>query len=116
MGRMDSSLFIRAAIVQALLVAALFGILVALPLGDDFFEDWGIVAGPVAWVVCALIASAILPLPRSLVLFSALAGGVAGALVGLTLDHTAGLVIAVAVFGASCAGYSEEDDLGQTAS
>lgn len=110
---MDSSLFIRAALVQALLVGALFAVLFALPL-EDFFEDWGIVSGPIAWIVCSLITSAILPLPRALVLFSALAGGVAGALVGLTLDHTAGLIVAIAVFAASCAGYREEDELGES--
>ncbi|HYH59286.1 MAG TPA: hypothetical protein VD790_08720 [Thermoleophilaceae bacterium] len=106
---MDSSLFVRAALIQGLLVAALFGILIALPLGDDFFDDWGMVSGPIAWILCALVASTLLPLPRSLVLFAALAGGVAGALVGIVASHTAGLVVAIAVFAASCAGYTEED-------
>ena len=112
---MDSSLFARAALVQALLVAALFAVLIALPLSDDFFEDYGWISGPVAWIACAAAASEILPLPRMLVLFAAAAGGVAGAVVGLTIDHTAGLVAAVAVFAASCAGYADEADLGQPA-
>ena len=87
---MDSSLFARAALVQALLVAALFGVLIALPLGDDFFEDYGWITGPVAWVACAAVAARILALPPALALFAAAAGGVAGAVVGLALDHTAG--------------------------
>ena len=115
MERMDSSLFIRAALVQALLVGALFMVLVALPLDGDFFEDYGWITGPVAWLACAAIAARILGLPRELALFAAVAGGAAGAIVGLALSHTAGLVVAVAVFAASCAGYGDEADLGQPA-
>jgi hypothetical protein len=109
MERMDSALFFRAALVQALLVAALFAALVALPLDDDFFEDYGWLTGPIAWLACAAVAARILRLPRELALLAAVAGGVAGALVGLTLSHTAGLIVAVAVFAASCAGYETAD-------
>lgn len=112
---MDSSLFTRAALVQALLVAALFALLIALPLGDDFFEDWGLVTGPIAWILCAAIAGRILKLPSSLVIFAAAAGGVAGFLVSLVASHSVGLIIAVAVFAASCAGYADEPDLGEPA-
>ena len=115
MERMDSALFIRAAVVQALLVGALFMILVALPLDGDFFEDYGWITGPVAWLACAAVAARILGLPRELALFAALAGGVAGVLVGLILSHAAGMLVAVAVFAASCAGYGDEADLGQPA-
>jgi len=112
---MDSSLLARAALVQALLVGALFAVLVALPLGDDFFEDYGWITGPVAWVGCAAVAARILSLPAALAVFAAVAGGVAGAIVGLAVDHTLGLVVAIAVFAASCAGYAEDADLGQPA-
>ena len=61
---MDSSLFIRAALIQALLVAALFAILIALPLPDDFFEDYGWISGPVAWILFATATAQILSLPR----------------------------------------------------
>lgn len=104
---MDSSLFIRAALVQALLVAAVFGILIALPLGDDFFEDYGWITGPIAWIACAAATGAILKLPRDLVLFAAAAGGVAGFIVSLVTSHTVGLLVGIAVFGASCGGYEE---------
>ena len=79
--------------------------LIALPLPDDFFEDYGWLSGPIAWIACAAMTAQILSLPRELALFAALAGGVAGAVVGLTLDHTVGLVVGIAVFAASCAGY-----------
>jgi hypothetical protein len=109
---MDSGLFARAAVVQALLVAALFGLLIALPLGDDFFEDYGYITGPVAWIGCAAATGAILKLPRDLVIFAAVAGGVAGFLVSLPSSHTIGLLVAVAVFGASCGGYEEMQQAG----
>jgi hypothetical protein len=102
---MDSSLFVRAALVQALLVAALFAVLVALPLGDDFFEDYGWISGPVAWITCAAVAARILALPAIHALLAAFVGGVAGAIVGVGLDHTAGLLVAVGLFAAACASY-----------
>ncbi len=105
---MDSSLFARAALVQALLVAALFAVLLALPLPDDFFEDYGWISGPLAWIACAAATARILSLPWSLAVFAAAAGGVAGAIVAIALDHTAGLVVGIAVFAASCAGYEAE--------
>ncbi len=104
--------FWRVAIVQALLVAALFAVLVALPLSEDFFEDWGIVVGPLAWIVCALVTGRILGLPLALTAFSAAAGGVAGTLVALAASHYVSLPIAVAVFAASCAGYEDREPAG----
>ncbi len=76
-----------------------------MPLPEDFFEDYGWISGPLAWIVCAALTAKILSLPRELAFFAALAGGVAGAIVGLALDHTVGLVVGIAVFAASCAGY-----------
>jgi hypothetical protein len=91
-------------------VALLFGVLIALPLGDDFFEDYGWVAGPIAWIACSLVTARALSLPAGLVLFAALAGGVAGALVALVTSHTVGLGIGLLVFAASCGGYDPERD------
>ena len=105
MERMDSSLFIRAAVVQALLVGALFAVLVALPLDDDFFEDYGWITGPGRLARVRRCRGAD-PRPaaraRPVRGDRGRGGGRTG---GLTLDHTRGLVVAVAVFAASCAGY-----------
>jgi hypothetical protein len=105
----DSGLFLRAAAIQAAGVAVLFAILLALPLSEDFFEDYGWAVGPVAWIACALVTGRVLRLPLALVAVAAIAGGVAGTLIGLASTHFAGLVVAVAVFGAACGGYEEED-------
>ena len=103
---MDKRLFWRAALVQAAAVAVVFAILVALPLPGDFFEDYGIVAGPLAWILCAAVTALILKLPWQLALFAAAAGGVAGVLVDIAgAKHYIALPIAVAVFGACCGGY-----------
>jgi hypothetical protein len=101
----NARLFWKALGVQAAAVAVLFAILVALPLGDDFFDDWGFLVGPIAWLACALVTARILSLPLGFVLFSAVAGGVAGAIVLLVVNHWAGMVAALLVFGASCGSY-----------
>ena len=108
--RVNRGLFVRSLVVQGLLVAVLFGVLVALPLPKDFFDDYGFITGPVAWIVCSVLTARILSLPAGLTLFAALAGGVAGALVGLAANHTAGLVVSLLVFAASCGGYDAERD------
>jgi hypothetical protein len=103
---MDKRLFWRAALTQAAAVAVVSGILIALPLGDDFFKDNGRYAGPIAWIACAGVTALILKLPWTLTLFAAAAGGVAGALVAAGgADHWIGILVAIAVFGACCGGY-----------
>jgi hypothetical protein len=101
----DARQFWKALVVQAVIVGALFGVLVALPLPHDFFEDAGFVVGPLAWLGCSLVTARVLSLPAAFVLFGAVAGGVAGAIVMLVAGHTAGMVVALLVFSASCASY-----------
>jgi hypothetical protein len=101
----DAGLFWRALAVQAAAVAVLFGVLVALPLPDDFFEDLGFVVGPLAWIACSLVTARVLSVPTAYALFSALAGGVAGTIVLVVANHWAGMVAALLVFAASCASY-----------
>ena len=107
---MDKRLFLLSLAVQALAVGVAFALLAALPLGDDFFEDYGWVTGPVAWIACSVVTARVISVPLGLVLFAALAGGVAGALVALVTSHTIGLVISLLVFAASCGGYDPELD------
>jgi len=45
----NSRLFWKSLAVQAAAVLVLFGVLIALPLPDDFFEDYGFIVGPLAW-------------------------------------------------------------------
>jgi hypothetical protein len=104
----SAKLFWGSVVVQAITVGILFAAL--LPLGHDFFESWGVVVGPVAWLACSYVTGRVLKLPISLAVFSAVAGGVAGGIVMLAASHTAGMVAALLVFGASCGGYDPERD------
>ncbi len=104
---MDTRTFWKALVVQGLALAAL-GALLAVLLPDDFFEDYGWASGPVAWAACSLLTARVLSLPISIALFSALAGGVAGAIVFLITSHWPGVVAGLLVFAASCASYDAE--------
>jgi hypothetical protein len=100
-------LFWTSLAVQAIVVAIPFVVLAAT-LDESFFEDWGWVAGPVVWLACSAVTSRILSLPLGYVLFSAVAGGVAGAIVFLVASHWAGMAAGLLVFAASCGSYDPE--------
>jgi len=103
----NSRLFWRSLLVQGAIVAVLFSVL-ALLLPDDFFDDWGFLVGPLAWIACSLFTARLLPLPLSFVLFAALAGGVAATIVLLVVNHWAGLIAGLLVFAASCGSYDAD--------
>ena len=105
---MNVWLFWKALVVQALLVGGLFALLVLLPLPKDFFEDFGFVTGPLAWILCSIATARILSLPLGFVAFGALAGGVAGLIVLLVAGHYPGMAAALLVFSASCGSYEPE--------
>jgi hypothetical protein len=104
----DPRLFWKSLVVQAAIVAVLFAILVALPLGEDFFEDYGWAIGPVAWLGCSVLTARVLDMPVGYVVFSAIAGGVCGAIVFLVTSHWPGMVVALLVFAASNATYDPD--------
>jgi hypothetical protein len=93
--------------VQAVALAIPFVVL-ALTLDEGFFEDWGWLAGPAVWLACSAATARVLSLPLGYVLFSAVAGGVAGAIVFLVATHWAGMVAGLLVFAASCGSYDPE--------
>ena len=104
---MNVRLFWKSLVVQAIVVAVPF-VLLGLALDESFFEDWGWLAGPVTWLACAAVTARILTMPAGYVLFSAVAGGVAGAIVFLVASHWAGMVAGLLVFAASCGSYDPE--------
>ncbi len=57
---MDRSVLWRAALLQAVSVAAV-AVVLAVALPRSFFEDWGWLAGPGAWAACALLVGRVLP-------------------------------------------------------
>jgi hypothetical protein len=107
---MDRSLALRAALTQALAVAVI-SIVLAVALDHRFFEDWGWLAGPGAWVLCALATAQVLGLAKGrTVLGAALAG--LPSLVGVLLGaHWLGAAVAVVAFGVWC-GFSRPGTAG----
>jgi hypothetical protein len=100
-------LFWKSLAVQAVVIAIPFAIL-ALTVDESFFRSWGWAVGPVIWLASSLVSARILAMPLGYVLFSAVAGGVAGAIVMVATSHTPGLIAALLVFAASCGSYDPE--------
>jgi hypothetical protein len=99
---MNRSVLWRAALVQVLSVAAL-SLLLAFTLPDSFFDDWGWVTGPVAWLVCAALTARTLKLEPRGVLLGAVLAGIPSAIAVIAGVHWLGVAIAIAAFAAWCA-------------
>jgi len=103
---MDVPTLWRAALLQ-LVAVALLSIALAIALPHTFFEDWGWIAGPAAWMLCAAFTARVLRLPPAL-LGAALAGLPSILAVALGA-HWLGAALAVALFALWCARLREQD-------
>jgi hypothetical protein len=99
---MSKGIFWRAALVQLVAVAAL-SILLALALPKSFFESWGWLAGPAAWLACAALTARVLRLPMGRTLAGAVLAGIASALAVVIGVHWLGAAVAVVLFALWCA-------------
>ena len=99
---MDRSVLWRAAVVQAVAVAAL-SLALGLALPHSFFEDWGWLAGPGAWALCALVTARVVGLPAVPTLIGAALAGVPSLLAVLVGMHWLGAVLAIGLFALWCA-------------
>ena len=99
---MDRSVLWRAALVQALAVAAL-SIALAIAVPHSFFEDWGWLAGPGAWILCALVTARVVRLPIGATLVGAALAGLPSILAVILGVHWLGAVLAIALFALWCA-------------
>jgi hypothetical protein len=94
--------FWRAASTQFLAVLLLAGALgAALP--RSFFEDYGWIAGPVSWMLCAAITSWFVRLPLRLVLVGAALAGLPSLIAVLVGLHWVGALVAILLFALWCA-------------
>jgi hypothetical protein len=103
---MNRSVLWRAAALQVAAVAVL-SIALAVALPKTFFDDWGWLAGPGAWIACAALTARLLRLPPIPTLAGAAVAGlisVPAVLLGL---HWLGVVIAVGLFAVWCARLSD---------
>jgi hypothetical protein len=99
---MDGTTFWRSALIQAVAVSVL-SVALALALPHSFFEDWGWLAGPGSWLLCAAVTARVLGLPTERVLLAAVLAGIPSAIAVLLDVHWLGVVIAIGVFAALCA-------------
>ena len=102
MRAMDRSVLWRAAAVQVVAVA-IVSVLLALALPHSFFDDWGWLTGPVAWLACAALTAWALHLSVPRVMLGAVLAGIPSALAVLAGVHWLGVAIAIAAFAAWCA-------------
>ena len=87
---------------QALAVAVL-SIALAVALPHSFFEDWGWLAGPAAWIACALVTARVVRLPIAGTLVGAALAGLPSILAVVVGVHWLGAVLAIALFALWCA-------------
>ncbi|HEX5983237.1 MAG TPA: hypothetical protein VFY69_03425 [Solirubrobacterales bacterium] len=99
---MDVSTLWRAALLQLAAVAAL-SVALAVALPKSFFEDWGWLTGPAAWMLCAALTARVLRLPPGPALLGAALAGLPSLLAVAAGVHWAGAVLAVALFALWCA-------------
>jgi hypothetical protein len=92
----------HAAIVQLVAVAALSAVL-GMALPESFFEDWGWIVGPAAWLACAAITATTLRLPMPPTLLGALLAGIPSLLAVFVGLHWLGALVAVVLFAFWCA-------------
>lgn len=100
----------KAALLQAVIVAALFTVL-ALTVSDDFFKEWGWLTGPVAWLGSATVVGRILKLPIPQVLTGAVLAGLVSAVFVLIGWHLVGSVFAIPLFALWCARLHDDPEL-----
>jgi hypothetical protein len=107
---MDRSVLWRAAAVQALSVAVL-SVALAVALPHSFFEDWGWLAGPGAWMLCAALTATVVRLPLARVLVGAVLAGLPSLLAVVIGVHWLGAAIAIVLFALWCARLAREPEL-----
>jgi hypothetical protein len=99
---MDTGILWRSALVQLVAVGVLSVILVII-LGHHFFDTWGWITGPVAWLLCAALTARVLGLPLGSTLLGALLAGIPSVICVIIGAHTVGEVLAIVVFAFWCA-------------
>jgi hypothetical protein len=102
MAPMDRSILWRAAAAQVLLVTGI-SLLLTAALPRSFFDDWGWLAGPAAWLACAALTAWGLCLSVRGVMLGAALAGIPSAVAVVAGVHWLGVAIAIAAFAAWCA-------------
>jgi hypothetical protein len=94
--------FWRVALVQLVAVAVL-SLLLAAIFSHGFFVDWGWLAGPGAWLLCAWLTAHVVGLPVPLTMLRAVIAGLVSLLAVIIGQHWLGALVAVGLFAYLCA-------------
>lgn len=81
----------------------MLSIALALALPHSFFDDWGWVTGPVAWLACAALTARVLELPTGRTIAGAAVAGLVSVPAVLLGVHWLGVIVAVGLFALWCA-------------
>ncbi|MEI6447616.1 MAG: hypothetical protein WCO96_07020 [Actinomycetes bacterium] len=99
------SIDIRAALRAAAAILVVFivvGGTSALLLPHSAFEDWGVLIGPAAWIVGAIVAARAAGLGVREAVYGSLAAVVPNAIAGMVGLHWVGVAVGAAVFATVC--------------
>ena len=107
---MDLQTLWRAALLQLVIVGVLMGGL-RLGLSKDFFEDWGWLTGPAAWLGTSALVGWILKLPIPQVLTGAVLAGLVSFVFVLIGLHLIGLIASIPLFALWCARLRNDAEL-----
>jgi hypothetical protein len=99
---MDIRTGVKALLVQLVLVGVL-AVILAIALPKSFFEDWGRLSGPVAWLACAAVTARIVGLPITGTMVGAVLVGLPALIAVVIGIHWLGTLIAVVLFALWCA-------------
>jgi hypothetical protein len=92
---------LRAGLGQAAAVAVL-SVALALALPHSFFDDWGWLAGPGAWLLCAAVVSRSLSLRVGPALIGAVLAGLPSVIAVVVGVHWLGAAIAIVLWALWC--------------
>ena len=99
---MRLEVFWRVAVVQLVAVAVL-SVLLAILFSHGFFESWGWLVGPLAWLGCARFTAWVVGLEPATTMVRALLAGIVSVLFVLIGLHWLGALVAVGLFAYLCA-------------
>lgn len=105
---MDFAVFWRVALVQLVAVAVLSLLLGAI-FSHGFFEDWGWLAGPATWLLCAWATARFVRIDVGVALVGAVLAGLVSGVAVLIGLHWLGVILAVGLFAAWCARLPREE-------